>query len=193
VKKELRELIKPSVTLFLICVIVSAALGLTYSVTAAKIEERAEIDAQAARVAVLKGAESFTKLDDKNDIVTEAYKATKDGKTVGYVFVTASKGYGGNINITIGINSEKKVTGVKIGENKETPGLGSKASDTSFLAQFLDVAVKEPLKVIKAAKTKPEEIEAVSGATISSTAVTRAVQAAHEMAAELAKKEGNVK
>ena len=51
-KKELRELVKPSITLFLICVIVSAALGLTYSVTAAKIEERSQIDAEAARIDV---------------------------------------------------------------------------------------------------------------------------------------------
>jgi len=189
----LRELMKPSITLFLICVVVSAALGLTYSVTASKIDERTQIDAQAARIAVFKGADSFSKLEDKNEIVIEAYKALKDNKTVGYVFITASKGYGGNINITIGIDSEGKVTGIKIGDNKETPGLGSKTSNNSFFSQFSGFIIKEPLKVVKVKKTKAEEIEAVSGATISSKAVTKAVQAAFEMSVELSKKEVNVK
>jgi electron transport complex protein RnfG len=179
--------------LFLICVVVSAALGLTYSVTATKIEERSQIDAEAARIEVFKGADSFLKLDEKNDVITEVYRAIKDGKTAGYVFIAVSKGYGGNINITIGIDSERKVTGIKIGDNKETPGLGSKTSNKSFLSQFLGFVAKEPLTVVKVKKTKPEEIEAVSGATISSNAVTRAVQAANEMSAELIKKEVNVK
>jgi electron transport complex protein RnfG len=191
VKRKLRDLLKPSITLLLICVIVAAALSLTYSVTAEKIEERAQIDADAARKYVFENADSFSKLNDRNEIIKEAYKAIKNDKPVGYVFTAASKGYGGNIMITVGVDQQKKVTGVKIGENKETPGLGSKTNNKSFLSQFTDFVAGEPLKVVKSGKSKSEDIEAVSGATISSKAVTRAVQAALDMSAELAKKEVN--
>jgi electron transport complex protein RnfG len=69
---------------------------------------------------------------------------------------------------------------VKIGENSETPGLGSKVTEDNFLVQFQGINPQNPLKVVKTEGTRPEEIDAVSGATISSRAVVSGVQAAAE-------------
>jgi electron transport complex protein RnfG len=194
-----REIIKPATTLFITCLIVTLSLAFTYSATKGKIAERAEIDAENARKEVLANTDSFKKITDIDSLikanpalapVKEAYKGVKGNEVIGYVFSTESKGYGGAIKITVGIDTKGKVTGVKIGENKETPGLGSKAADKKFNSQFSDILPKEPLKVIKTKKSKPEEIEAISGATITSNAVTSAVQAAIETSGKLLQKEG---
>jgi len=102
-----------------------------------------------------------------------------------------SKGYGGSITITVGIDTEGKITGVEIGDNNETPGLGTKAKDEPFISQFVGIIPEEPLTVVKRNKTKSEEIDAISSATITSRAVTKAVQAAVDINAELMKRGGN--
>lgn len=181
------DLIKPAAILFLICLIVSSALGLTYTVTKNSIELRSTQDAEAARNEVLPAADTFKIVDDwqntdwdlkDKDMVKSAYYASKNQLAVGYVFDIVTKGYGGDIKLTIGIDLEQRVTGVKIGENKETPGLGSKVSDKPFLSQLVNLKPQQELVVVKQKKNKPEEIEAISGATITSKAVTRGVQAA---------------
>lgn len=195
----MRDIIKPATTLFITCLIVTLSLAFTYSATKGKIAERAEIDAENARKEVLAVADTFKEITDIDSIikansglepVKKAFKGVKGNEVIGYVFSTESKGYGGAIGITVGIDTKGKVMGVKIGESKETPGLGSKASDKPFISQFLNIIPKEPLKVIKIKKSKPEEIEAISGATITSKAVTKAVQAAIDASGKLMQKEG---
>jgi len=185
--------------LFVICLVVSASLALTYAVTKDTIEERAELDAKNARIEVLADANSFNQvkniekfINEKPElsIVREVYEGVKDDATVGYVFTVVSKGYGGDINVTVGINNKGEITGVKIGDNSETPGLGLRVTDDSFLSQFIGFVPSEPLQAVKRVKTKKEEIEAISSATISSRAVTKAVQAAVDMASQLLEEGG---
>lgn len=195
----MRDIIKPAATLFITCLIVTLSLAFTYSATKGKIAERAEIDAENARKEVLTGVDLFKEIKDIESItkgnsglepVKKAFKGLKGSNLIGYVFSSESKGYGGVIRITVGVDAKGKVTGVKIGESKETPGLGSKASDKPFISQFVDLTPKGPFKVIKNKKSKAEEIEAISGATITSKAVTKAVQAAIDTSAKLIQKEG---
>jgi len=194
-----RDIIKPAATLFFVCIIVSLCLAFTYSVTKSKIEERATQDALAARKEVLTMADSFEKINNIEELiqqnpdftlVKEAYKGIKDRKVQGYVFSLESKGYGGIINITVGINSKGESSGIIIGQNSETPGLGSKAKEAPFKSQLTNIKPEGPLTVIKGKKSKPEEVEAISGATITSKAVVKAVQAAIDISAKLAKMEG---
>lgn len=200
-RSQLRSIIKPALVLFIICFIVTAALALTYAITKDTIAERAELDAVNARREVLVDASDFKIMDnyksfvEKNkelDIIKEVYEGIKDSSVIGYVFSVESKGYGGIMKITVGVNVKGEITGVKIGDNSETPGLGSKASDKRFLSQFINIIPSEPLKVVKAKKVKDEEIAAVSGATISSKAVTKAVQAAVDMTTILIKEGGKM-
>ncbi len=193
------DLLKPTLSLFIICAVVTAALAFTFVGTRDAIADRAAQDAENARIEVMSGVDGFEAVDGLNgmiagnpelSIVKEAYKALKGSSVEGYVFSIYSKGYGGDIKITVGVNMEGKVTGIKIGDNTETPGLGSKATEEPFLSQFDNLFVKEPLRVVKGTKSKTEEINAVSGATITSKAVVKAVQAACDTAAMLVEKEG---
>lgn len=190
-------MVKPSITLFLVCFIVSISLAFTHALTKGKIEERARLDAENARIEVLSSANTFKEVEDLDAIlggkpglslIKEAYIGLNNGSETGYVFVASSKGYGGNIKITIGINRQGKLTGVKIGDNNETPGLGKKAADKPFLSQLVGITPQEPLSVVKGKSTKPEEVEAISGATITSKAVVDAVQAAVDISRELNEK-----
>lgn len=182
----MRSIFKPALILFSVCIVVAGALAFTNSVTKDKIVERAQKDAESARTEVLPDAETFkpvegldkiVKENPELDIVKEVYAGFKGDEIKGYVFGVSSSGYGGEIKITVGIDMDGKITAVKIGENKETPGLGSKAAEEPFKSQFKGVKPNGPFKVVKTGKTKPEDIDAISGATITSKAVTRAVQA----------------
>ncbi|NLD22260.1 MAG: FMN-binding protein [Bacteroidales bacterium] len=88
------------------------------------------------------------------------------------------KGYGGDINMTVGVDIKGHITGVKIGSHNETPGLGAKASEPEFISQFGEVTINDKLVIVKQNKKAANEIQAISGATISTKAVTEGVSAA---------------
>jgi electron transport complex protein RnfG len=187
--ENVRDILKPAAVLLVVCVVVSAALAFTYSITKVTIKERALLEAEEARREVQEAAERFEILDDfeslkegrpELDVVKEAYTGFKGNDATGHVFAVVVKGYGGDLKMTVGIDLSGNITGVKIGENSETPGLGSKVTEDNFLVQFQGINPQNPLKVVKTEGTRPEEIDAVSGATISSRAVVSGVQAAAE-------------
>lgn len=195
------NIIKPAFVLFFVCLIVSACLAVTNAVTEGKIEERIRLETENARKEVLSNADTFEALDGINDIIAnkpglkpvkEVYKGLANGTSAGYVFTVVTKGYGGDIKIIVGIDNKGEVTGVKVSKSEETPGLGAKASDEPFISQFYGVNPQEPLKVVKMNKSKPEEVQAISGATITSRAVVKAVQAAVDMSHEIIGKEGDI-
>ena len=112
--------------------------------------------------------------------VDEIMEAKDDsGKTVGYVATAYSdEGYGGKVRISVGYDLEKKtVTKIEVLEANETPGLGAKIS-TDWNLQFEKGEAGKLFDVVKRKAEKPDEIEAISGATISSRAVTYAVDTA---------------
>lgn len=189
----MRGMLKPALILFIICLVVGAAMALTNMATADVIAQRAVTDAENARKIVFSNADEFVKLKvdiikskSKNtyDCIEEAYAAKIGGKTAGYVFLADPKGYGGEISIMIGIDDKGKVTGLKVGDNKETPGLGAKAKDDQFTSRFFG-KVLDKIKVVKRKAQKDNEIEAISGATITSKAVSKGVEQASAMAKEL--------
>lgn len=187
----LHDILKPAGVLLVVCVVVTAALAFTYSATRDAISERAALEAEEARMKVHGEAERFEEIigldriyEDKTGLATVKQASTgyKGDTVTGHVFSVVVKGYGGDLHMTVGIDITGNITGVNIGENSETPGLGSKITENRFLSQFDGINPQEPLKVVKTASTKPEEIDAVSGATISSRAVISGVQAAVEAA-----------
>ena len=103
-----QEMIKPLLVLVIICLVVSALLGFTHSVTAPIVEENERIAAEATRKAVLAGAESFTEIDCDTEAlgIKSAYKEDS-GK--GYVITAGRKGYGGEVVVTVGIDGNGKV------------------------------------------------------------------------------------
>lgn len=116
---------------------------------------------------------SFERLElvGENDGLQFAYKVTKGGEILGHALKTTVEGYGGPIEIIIGINADRTLRGIRVGgdEFNETEGLGARARETEFTDQFQGKTV--PLVL-------GETIDAISGATVTSTAVTEGVNAA---------------
>lgn len=186
----MREMVKPTFSLFVICLAVAFALAFVNSITKDTIAQRAIADAEEQRRLVLSEADSFKLLEgwedkDESGLVLEAYEAYSGDTLVGYVFSAFQSGFGGEIPVTVGINNEGKITGVKVGSNEETPGLGSKTADDAFLNQYKDKDINQEFKVVKVPAKDDSEIQAVSGATISSTAVTDAVSASVALGSKL--------
>lgn len=194
----MRDYIRLAGILFLVCAIAAAALGFTNSATYDRIQEQQVIASAEAKKAVLPDAEEFENLDEaalteiksnaKYNYVTDIYIAKAAGNVIGYAIQVAPKGYGGAVEVFVGITSDGNIQGIKVGNNSETPGLGKKAATADFQDQYVGTTWESPIDVIKNATPKGNEIAAISGATITSRAVTDGVNQALEAARELSGK-----
>lgn len=152
--------------LSLITIVAGLALSLVNVVTEGPIAQQKLLASNASRIAVFPDATGFeeqtAEADSKLDSV---YTATRDGQTVGYVLQTTVTGYGGPIEIVMGVDNSGTITGISVGGNNfaETAGLGTRTRDPEFTGQFVG---------LKAAPKLKENIDGISGATISSSAVT---------------------
>lgn len=100
----------------------------------------------------------------------------KDGSTAGWVAKTSGQGYADKIELLVGMDGEANaVTGLFILDQKETPGLGNRIVEDAWRAQFNNKATATPFKVVKQGKGGVNEIDAISGATISSRSVTKLI------------------
>ena len=190
-KRESREIIRMVVTLFAISLICSSILGVVNAVTKDKIAEiEAETRAAAMRE-VLPDAETFTDVSDAlseefktENTITRIFSATaSDGADAGYAVMVAPRGFGGEIVMIVGIGTDGAVTGVVITEMSETAGLGTKANDPAFLSQY--AGKSGSLSVVKG-EAGENQISAITGATVTSRAVTTGVLAAMKAAAAVA-------
>ena len=170
-----KNIIIPTVALFVICLVATTLLAFANQVTAPLIEKLAvqtEID---ARKTVLAKAETFE--EKKSGNIDYVVGFDKDGKEVGMVFTKTAKSYGGEIIVMTGIDNEGKVSGVEILQINDTPGLGMNAQKPEFKNKF--IGLNDIITVKKnSADANNNEIDAISGATISSKAVADAVNAA---------------
>ncbi len=182
-KKDIRIIIKTALSLFLICAVSAGILALINSVTSPLIAENNEKSAVEARLQVLPEAESFEELSHKDTVY---YKGISDGNIIGFVFVTSAQGYGGAVEVMTGIGTDGKITGLSILTINETPGLGMNAKKESFISQFYGKS--SLLNVIKSGNADENEILAITSATITSKAVTNAVNEAFTLYEEV--KEG---
>jgi electron transport complex protein RnfG len=171
----------PAIVLFSICLVSTFLLALTNKVTSPQIQKLNAQSEEENRKLVLSQAESFSdkKTVSFNGEEYEYYEGIDDnGKCIGYVFTTTEKGYGGDIRVMAGVKTDGTVDSVRILELNETAGLGMNAQDESFLSQF-----KGLVGGITVSKDKPggNSIDALTGATITSRAVTAAVNDALEL------------
>lgn len=181
----MNNIVKLGLNLFVICAVAALALGATNQITAPVIEERNIQANNESRQTVLPDAKEFklvsnSEYENINGVVAEVYEGTDASDIIGYTVKVLPKGYGGEIELIVGISSEGKVTGINIGSMKETPGLGAKASEEGFKGQFTGKPVEE-LSLVKGSASSDKEIQAISGATITSNAVTKGVNTAIEL------------
>ena len=183
-----KDMFKLGLNLLIISAVAALLLALTNSVTASTIAQRNEQANAEARKLVLESAQDFEEVKDvktdnsKGVEVSEIYEA-KDasGNTVGCTLKVLPSGYGGTIELMVGIDSAKgQVSGINVVSNSETAGLGAKSTDPEFSDQYKGKPLEE-LSVLKNGTPGDTEIKAISGATITSTAVTNGVDAAIEV------------
>ena len=174
IKKNREDIIKPVGVLLAICIIIPLALSVTNKVTAKKIAELEAANSKKNMQSLI-DADNFEECE--NGEITY-YAAINGGKTAAYIFTESSKGYGGDVSVMTAIKPDGTVAGVAILDvSGETPGLGQNAAKESFFSQY--IGLKNGVSVLKnGAKAENNEVDAVTGATITSTAVTRAVNAA---------------
>ena len=186
-----KYIIKLTVTLFVTCVIVAGLLGLVNSVTEGPIAEKNKTKTAAAIQEVLpemEGSPAVVELTDEmtaaasgaGATITEAYEAQAGGSVIGYALKIVASGSQGNIEMMVGVDAEGAVTGVSIVKNSETSGIGSKVMKNNplpsggvpVLDQFIGKSAADgTLSVGK-------NVDAISGATVSSRGVTTGVNAA---------------
>ncbi|MDQ2086561.1 RnfABCDGE type electron transport complex subunit G [Herbivorax sp. ANBcel31] len=189
----MRDIIKAGLILCVISFIVTLALAFTHWATEDIIEERRLEKEREAREQVMSFVDSFEELNGVEcslDMVKGVYNGISDGDVVGRVFMVEGRGYGGPINMTVGIDNNGKITGVNIIDNQETPGLGTKIAEEDFLIQFAGIKPEQPLMAVKNPPDNDEEIDVASGATVSSEAVVDAVQAAIDVNKEIINSKG---
>lgn len=163
-------------TLLLISAVVAGLLGLVNHITADKISA-INAEKTAASMRQVLPAESYTELayTGSDPVVAKLYEAAGSG----YVVEVTPSGFGGTIDMVVGVGTDGTVTGISIVSMSETSGLGANASRDSFRSQF--VGQSGTLAVSKDGGT----IDALTGATITSRAVTGGVNSALAAVAEL--------
>lgn len=179
---RLKEILIPTVSLFVICLCVTALLAVTNAVTKDAIAYQQELSAAESRQAVCPDAVDFEKVEYDVQGV-ECYKALdKSGNLIGYAISSASRGYGGDVKVMTGINAEDgSVIAINVYDNSgETPGLGVNTSGEKFTSQFAGLSSGTGVTVDKDAGKNPDSVavDSVTGATISSRAVVDAVNQA---------------
>lgn len=201
-EKSQSTLVHDTICLFLITLIAGILLGAVNMITERPIKEQEEKRKQEAYAAVYDGAE-FVSDDainsslkafqtdlaagkvttesgaDLSDVeIQEVMKATVDGQDAGYVLTCSGKGYGGAVKVALGIDAEGVIKGIQIMDcTNETPGLGQNSSNESWNKQYIGMNTTQDVSVVKDGSGSADSgtINAISGATITSSAVTRAV------------------
>lgn len=195
-KIDSRFIVRVAGTLTAICLVVAALLGGVNAVTADKIAAINLANTEASLKAVAPAADEFPPLELNEKMtaaasangakLTEAYEVKESGAAAGYAFKVVASGSQGNIEMIVGVDADGLVSGVSIVSNKETSGIGSKVMDNNALPsgvgvldQFVGMNGAGSLAVGK-------NVDAISGATVSSKGVTKGVNAALAVAEALA-------
>lgn len=189
------KIIKDALALTLITLVAGVALGGVYEITKDPIaKQEAQAKAEAYEQ-VFTDAAAFeeVEMDDtliqtiRDQLDQEGYKAQsieevmraedQSGETLGYAFtVVTSEGYGGDIQFSMGVQNDGTLNGISILSIGETAGIGMNADTPAFKDQFVGKQV-EKLQYTKNGATQDDEINAISGATVTTNAMTNGVNA----------------
>ncbi len=172
-----------SIALNLTCACLASGLIIagTYYLTNDMAERKAVELENISRKGLVPDADAFNPVKGKDGWA----EALKGGKPMAYIIPSEAKGYAGPVKLIVAVSPDGKVLNFSVLDSKETPGLGDKASKSPFRDQFAGKTL-EHLKVVKDPSNK-EDVLAITGATITSKAVTKAVAEAVEALSELRK------
>ncbi len=187
------KFLKNCLALFLITLVAGVSLAFVNEITKEPIAQ-AQDKARLEAYEVVYPNAKFETLDNTEEIlknssaslkkenlsqctVDDVLKATDEsGNTIGYVFsATSPSGYGGDVKVAVGVsNKDNSITGFTVLSHSETAGLGAKATEDEFKSQFIGKSANG-INYTKNGASLDSEIDALSGATITSNAVCEAV------------------
>lgn len=189
------KIVKNILSMFVVTLVAVLLLAVVNQVTRDPIA-LAEINARnAVYENVMKEATGFEEVMSEEEIAENGEKALADAgittceinhtmralrgdEKIGYVIAATSKsGYGGDIQIAVGINNDGEITGFSVISHSETAGLGAKAAEPDFGKRF-EGKKAETIEFVKGGGATGQQIDALSGATITTNAVTEATNAA---------------
>ena len=186
-------IVKDTLAITLITLVAGLALGGIQGITAEPIAQQRQLAKEEAYKAVFSDADSFETIVEAEDPEIEAYldesgypsqtinevvqALDASGSPIGYAFTeTTSEGYGGDIQFAMGVKDDNTMNGISILTIAETAGLGMKADTDEFKSQFADKNV-EKFEYTKNGATEDSQIDALSGATITTNAMVNGVNA----------------
>jgi len=167
----MKKIIQIILVLTIVGIISGASLVLVYNYTSPLILINQKKITEEAIYKVFPDGTTYKKIEKtKEDIFLVE---DKTGKKLGYAFIAEGNGYQGKIDIMVGIKPDlKTLTGIEILESQETPGLGQEITGNKFENQFINLQVSPEIDYVRGKKpSKPNEIQAITGATISSKSV----------------------
>ena len=181
----------PAIILTVIVLVTTGLLALTSAVTQETRDAQAVAAANANRQAIYPEAAAFEPLPlaaDSADTtgVSEAY-AVRDGQgqLIGFLYQSASRGYAGDVPVLVAIDMNNTIKSALALDNDETPGLGKKIADDAFIGQYAGLDATK-VYTVKPNETDKVLLDAIAGATISSNAVTHAVNQATALHQQIA-------
>ena len=176
-----REYVYPVVILVVISVVTTALLAITNFISSPIIAANQEASANATRKELLADADSFTLVEgdylissDQSAEVSAVYEADN---SVGMVITIVSKSFGGDLTMMVGLDAEGAITGVKVTDNSDTPGVGSKDMQPDYLAQYdgLTELTSENVKKETSVTSDGSAFEYITGASVSGSAIHKGV------------------
>ncbi|MCL2801035.1 MAG: RnfABCDGE type electron transport complex subunit G [Treponema sp.] len=181
-----KYIVKPAMTLLITAVITVTALSFVYNRTEEPIERQKLRIQETAMREVMPRAAEFKELNIENTgSITAVYEcfysseALADSVLIGYIVYLSPEGYSGKIDLVVGVSiAEKNISGMRVIRHTETPGFGAKAVREDFYRRF-DGAALVPLGVVRHFPEE-NEIQAITGSTITTKAITNAVNEAIE-------------
>jgi electron transport complex protein RnfG len=174
----LRENLKLGFILLIVTALAGLFLGGAHLITKEPIAQQALFEKNRAMGEILPIADTFELSNvviPEGTTIKEVYEGLKGNEKVGYSIKVTPKGFGGLIDMMVGISTEGKIGGIKILAHSETPGLGANSTNINFYGQYKDKGIDSKLEVIKSGSPKKNEIQAITGATTTSKAVTSGV------------------
>lgn len=161
------EYVRMVLVLLLICAVTSGVVAGVNALTKEKIAENLEMQIKSSISEMFGEGIEYTTLTEIPAGVEEVYEIVRGGETM-YCANINSSGFGGDVNMLVGLAKDGKIIGVSVVSHSETPGLGSVAAESGFLGQFVGV-------------NNPDRVDSIAGATISSEAVKAGIAEAQRI------------
>lgn len=173
----MKDSIKTVIVLTLCAILSGAILAWFNKFTEARVIENKLAELKRSLAEVVPGMSSYEEVVKERGFAV--YRVLSDGKVKGYAIEAEGNGYQDKIRVLVGVSPDfKRIYGLRVLEQKETPGLGARITEPDYLSGWNDKDAAMPIVLVKGRKPeKPNEVHAITGATITSRAVVDVVNA----------------